>query len=269
MRDIVEYQDYRSYMRDFFEERKRTSDFSWRAFSRLAGFASPSYLRLVCEGKTRLSMVGVSKVVEAMGLTGFRVIYFETLVRLCDEADETKKLKLQEKLREIIKENQVRVVDSDALEYYEKWWNPVIRELAPQMPHAKPLDIAKRFYPEISAADVRNSMNFLVHAGFLKKVEEGVYKQTEKGVVGSSKAFPMAIRGMHYQMGKLAVDAIKELPSTERFANGITMGVSRKTYERITQEMEDFRKKLLSIIADDENCEQVYRMNLQLFPITK
>jgi hypothetical protein len=37
MNPITEYQDYRRYMREFYEERKRVSDFSWREFTKLAG----------------------------------------------------------------------------------------------------------------------------------------------------------------------------------------------------------------------------------------
>ncbi len=70
MKPITEYQDYREYMRDFYEERKRSSLFSWREFSKLAGFTSPNYIQLVCEGKSRLSKTGVEKIATSMELAG-------------------------------------------------------------------------------------------------------------------------------------------------------------------------------------------------------
>ncbi|MBR2095357.1 MAG: TIGR02147 family protein, partial [Fibrobacter sp.] len=76
MKPITEYQDYREYMRDFYEERKRSSLFSWREFSKLAGFTSPNYIQLVCEGKSRLSKTGVEKVATAMELAGSDREYF-------------------------------------------------------------------------------------------------------------------------------------------------------------------------------------------------
>ena len=51
MKSITEYQDYRCYMQDYYDERKRVSSFSWREFARIAGFTSPTYLKLVCEKK--------------------------------------------------------------------------------------------------------------------------------------------------------------------------------------------------------------------------
>lgn len=68
MKPIFEYRDYREYMRDFYEERKRCSAFTWREFAKLAGFSSSGYLKLVCDGKTRLSLAGIPQVASAMNL---------------------------------------------------------------------------------------------------------------------------------------------------------------------------------------------------------
>ena len=67
MKPITDYLDYRCYMQDFYDERKRISAFTWREFARLAGFVSPTYLKLVCEGKTRLKNDGVERTALAMG----------------------------------------------------------------------------------------------------------------------------------------------------------------------------------------------------------
>ena len=92
MRPITEYQDYRKYMRDYYEERKRSSLFSWREFSRLAGFSSPNYLQLVCEGKSRVSKNGIDGVADAMGLEGVDRDYFCAMVHFGDAKNDEKKM---------------------------------------------------------------------------------------------------------------------------------------------------------------------------------
>ena len=92
MKPITEYQDYREYMRDFYEERKRSSLFSWREFSKLARFSSPNYIQLVCEGKSRLSKNGVEKVADAMGLAGADRDYFVAMERFGDAKSDSKKI---------------------------------------------------------------------------------------------------------------------------------------------------------------------------------
>ena len=52
MKPVTEYEDYRIYMKDYYDEKKRVSSFSWREYARASGFTSPTYLKLVCECKT-------------------------------------------------------------------------------------------------------------------------------------------------------------------------------------------------------------------------
>ena len=92
MKPIVEYSDFRMYMRDFYEERKRCSAFSWREFSKIAGFTSPSYMKVVCDGKSKLSRIGVERTGAAMGLSGFEMDYFRAMVVFGQaESDEKRK----------------------------------------------------------------------------------------------------------------------------------------------------------------------------------
>ena len=142
------------YMRDFYEERKRSSLFSWRDFSKLAGFSSPNFMQLVCEGKSRLSKTGVEKVADAMGLAGADRDYFFAMERFGDARSDSMKLQAFNEMQKIAKENRLRVVDAEAFKYFESWVNPVLRELAPIMPGAKPLELARQCYPVVSAAEV-------------------------------------------------------------------------------------------------------------------
>ena len=269
MRPITEYQDYRRFMGDYYEERKRTSVFSWREFAREAGFASPSYLKLVCEGKSSLSRVKMGQVAVAMRLAGYEVRYFEAMVNFGNaKNDEARKRYLGE-MMDIARDHEVRVVDKDVFEYYDGWKNQVVRELAPMMPGAMPNEIASACNQEISAQQVRDSLGFLTKAGFLKKQGENVYEQTEKAVVGSKEGLKLAIRSMHREMGKLAVDSIEKFSAEERNVSGVTLGVNREAYERIVRELDACRKKVIAIAAEYSDLDQVYRLNLQLFPLSK
>ena len=255
-------------MRDFYEDRKRCSAFSWREFSKKAGFSSPSYMKVVCDGKSKLSRIGVERTGEAMGLVGFEMDYFRAMVEFGQAETESKKKSAYENMLAIAKVHKVRVMEGDLFEFYDSWQNPVVRELAPLMPGATPGEIAKQCYPEISAAEVQQSLNFLTKAGLLKKNNDGVLVQSETSVKGTPDATRLALRGMHRMMSKLATPAI-DLPVEERHFSGITMGLSRESYNKIENLLDEFRRKIVAIAAEDKNIEQVYRLNLQLFPLTK
>jgi uncharacterized protein (TIGR02147 family) len=269
MKSITEYRDYRKFMQDFYDERKRTGAFSWREFSKLAGFASPTYLKLVCEGKSGLSKVKMKQVSKAMGLTGYEEEYFSLLVVLAKATKDADKKDALLKMEKIAAEHKVRVVDSDVFQYYESWKYPVIRELAPMMPGKRPLEMAKTCHQVISAEQVRDSLAFLVQTGFLKREAEHTYVQTEKTVIGTKESLPIAVRGMHKEMASLARTAIDKFPIEERHFTGATLGLCEEAYARISQELDAFVRKVANIAAEYENINQVYRLNLQLFHLTK
>ena len=98
MKPITEYQDYRKYMLDYFDWRKRSSAFSWCKFSKQAGFASPSYLKLVCDGKGVLSRVGVPQVAHAMDLCDYECEYFKCMVDFTNVTDNGRKKEVFRKM---------------------------------------------------------------------------------------------------------------------------------------------------------------------------
>ncbi|WP_295861284.1 TIGR02147 family protein [uncultured Fibrobacter sp.] len=268
MKPIIDYIDFRQYMLDYYEDRKRRSAFSWREFSKITGFSSSSYMKVVCDGKSKLSRLGVERVADAMGLTGFEKEFFRAMVKYGQAEDEGAKKSAYESMLAIAKDHKVRVLQGDLFEFYDSWRNPVIRELAPLMPGATPGEIAKKCYPEVSAAEVRQSLDFLSRTGLLKKSIDGQLEQAETSVTGTPDATRLALRGMHRQMSKLATPAL-DLPREERNFSGVTMGISKDTYERIVKELDECRRKVIAIASEDKNIDQVYRLNLQLFPLTR
>ena len=268
MKPITEYQDYRQYMRDFYAERKRCSYFTWRKFASLAGFASSAYLKLVSDGKTTLSKPGIAKVARAMGLEGFDFTYFALLVKFGNAKNDDEKEAALSELEREARMNKIRIVDADAFRYYETPACLIIRELAPLMPRASYGEIAAKIRHGVTAAEVREILQFLVKAKLLQKNDDGTYEQTQKTVRGSKETIPLAIRTMNRKMTELAVRSIIKDSTEERNFSGITMGIDKPTYDRITQEIDAFRKKIVDIANECQTIDQVYQMNLQIFPLT-
>ena len=269
MKPIVEYKDYRQYMREFYEERKRSSYFTWREFASLSGFVSPTYLKLVCDGKTRLSKPGVAKVARAMGLEGFDYTYFALLVKFGNAKNEAEKESALQELEREARMNKIRIVDADAIRYYESPMYPIVRELAPLMPAATFGEMASKIKTAATAVDVREVLQFLVRADLLRRREDGSYEQTQKAVKGSKEAIPFAIRGMNRKMAELAVDSIAGDSADKRHFSSVTMGIDGPTYERISREVDDFRKRIVSMANECQKIDQVYQLNLQVFPLTE
>ena len=270
MKDVLEYTNYRQYIADYYAEKKAKSAFTWQVLTRAAGFSSPVYLKYVSEGRFNLSEDAAARVASAMGLENYELDYFCEMVKFDHAKKDEEKKAIFNKMLAIADIHKVRIIEGDSFRYFESWKNPVLRELAPAMPGAKPLALAKACRPEVTAAEVSDSLNFLLKSNFLQKDENGNYVQTEKSITtGPMDVTPLAVRGMHRQMGEFALDAIEGVSQDERHFSGLTLGVTRSAYDEIVQEIAAFRKKIIAIATRNDETDEVYRLNVQFFPMTK
>ena len=269
MNSILQYQDYRCFLQDYYDWKKRTSVFSWRDFSRMAGFTSPVFLKQVCEGKANLGKKATVKVADAFGFVGIEREYFFNMVQYAQAKTDEKRRYAFAEMESIASANRVAHVGTDAYKYYDSWVHPVVRELAPAMPGAMPKEIAQKCLHELSAKEVKDSIDFQVEAGLLKKTGPGVYEQTDKLLAGDTQSMALAVRSMNRQMALFAAETLDSVPADERFVSGITMGVSDDAFGKIVEALRKCREQVQSIIFNDDKVERVLRLNLQLFPLTE
>lgn len=269
MKDVLEYANYRQYIADYYAEKKAKSAFTWPEFAQAAGFSSPVYLKYVSEGRFNLSDAAVERVAKAMHLADYEQEYFAEMVKFDHAKKDADKKAIFKKMLSIAEAHKTKILEGDAFRFFEDWKNPVIRELAPSMPGAKPLALAHACRPEITAAEISNTLKFLLKAGLLKKDENGNYVQTEKSVTtGDMDVTPVAVRGMHRQMGEFALEAIEGVAQDKRHFSGITLGITHDAYEEIVEEIAECRKRIIAIATKNAATDEVYRLNMQLFPMT-
>jgi len=160
-------------------------------------------------------------------------------------------------------------VNADAFDYYESAVNSIVRELAPLMPGALPKDIAQKIKHDFTAQEIRVALKLLVKLNFLKLKDENVYEQTDKVITGSGEALKLALRSMNAQMIDLAREAIDKIDPSERNISGVTVGVNDDALKRITDAVMNCRKQVVAIASECDKIDQVYRLNLQLFPLSE
>jgi uncharacterized protein (TIGR02147 family) len=255
-------------MRDAFAEKKASSRFSWREFAKRAGYSSPVFLKLVSEKKSSLTAEGIERVGLALGLTVKEQAFFRLLVQFTHENSNEKKQKLFKEMRSIALLCKSAVLEANQYDYYKEWHHSVIRELAPNV--SSESEIASLLVPKISLSTVKASLALLVKLGLLKKDSNGKYIQTEKHLTTGDSISSMAVRRHHENMGNLAVAALESIPKESRDISGITMGLSEAGFEALKAELASFRRKVKEIVEKSANGEEaVYRLNLQLFPMSK
>lgn len=267
MKPVMHYTDFRLFLQDFYAERKPYG-FSYREFSRLAGYSSPVFMKLVMEGKANLSEAGTERVAHATGLIGKDVEYFRALVAMNQSKDASQKKAKFKVLREIAKSNKIKIVGEEQYDYYESWLSPVLREALPQMPSAKIPEIADKLTFKKSSTEIRKAIHILTEAGFLTQ-KDNRFTQTDRQISTGNLEIPsLAVRDMHRQMGELAVQSLDAVPVQERDISGLTLGIPESALTRIRNEIADFRRRITNIATESATTDRVYRLNIQFFPLT-
>jgi len=270
MKSVFAYNDYREFLRDFFQERKKLDkSFSWRKFSASAGYSSPVFLKLVIENKSNLSEAGTERVADAVWLSGREKKYFRVLVRFNQAKNDSLKHTLYKELRNFVSPQDVHVLNQNQYDYYKEWYHAAIRERLTQVENQSDYQaIGQSLCPQVSAAKVQKSVELLKKLGLVEQ-KEGRYIQSDAKISTGPEVLSMAVRNMHQQMAALATDAVQNIPREERDISGLTLGVSQEGFQKLTRELALFRERVTQIVEEDKTSDMVYRLNLQLFPLSR
>jgi uncharacterized protein (TIGR02147 family) len=270
MQRIEFYDDFRKFLKDYYnEKKKRFPYFSYRYFCKKAGLTSPSHFLEIIEGRRKLTSKMLDSFIKGMALTDSDARYFAALVSFNQSKNSIEKQHLLAQLRGLKRKVKQALVSTDHYEYYSNWHNVVIRELACIMDWKDDYDLlSKSVVPPIKKNDAKESIEFLLQAGFIEKRNDGCYYQREPAITSGSEVCSLGIRAYNTFMAERAQRAIEEFPPTERDIQTLTIGISKEGYRLIKQEMQDFLSRVVRIVDEDKTVEQVYNVNVHLFPMS-
>lgn len=268
--DIYGYLDYRAYLRDAYEYRKRTQPgFSYRAFARHAGMRSPNFLKLVIDGNRNLSMKSAEQFAQALELSPNETSFFIDLVGFDQANSSIEKNHFLERIGSYRKHQKVKRLERSAFAYLSHWYYPAIRELAACAAFSEdPEWIANRLFPKISVSQAREALQVLLELGLLIREEDGRLVQGNPCVSTGNEMRSLAIGNFHRQMIERASAAIEDVPQREREISGVTVALNRQRFETLKKRIHELRAEILQLAEDDSAADRVVQFNFQAFPLT-
>lgn len=270
MKSLFTYIDFRRYLLDFYQEKKRTGrHFSYRYFALKAGFTSPVFLKLVIEGKRNLSRTMIPRFCTALGLTPKQTCFFEHLVLFNQAKTSIEKQEHYAVMVSMIGKVAERQVEVDQYGYFSHWYIPVIRELICSSCFKGDWEaLAAMCLPPIKPKAARVSVELLLRLKLVEQNPDGTYRHTSAALHGSVEIAALSLRSFNRQMVERALNAIDTLPVNQRHASGVTAGISAQTYHVIEAEIEAFKDRIIAIANNDGHTECVCQLNVQLFPLS-
>ena len=271
MDHLFAYLDYRAYLRDYFAFKKSGNPhFSLKVFADKAGFKARDYILRVMNNERNLSRSAAYMLSQAMQLSEKEAGYFENLVSFNQARTMKEKNCYFRRLQEVQRYGAYRQLREDQYSYLSQWYHSVIRSLLPVIDFGDDFrKLANFLDPPISESQARKSVEMLLEFGLLRKNDDGTYEADTPAVSTGHEIRSVALAQFHKVMAELSSRSIDQHQSSEREITGLTMSVSESAFNSIKTEMDEFRKRIMGIAANDSGEERVYQLNVHLFPVTK
>ena len=146
----------------------------------------------------------------------------------------------------------------------------MVRELAARADFAAdPRWIKAQIRPTISVAQARAALGTLLKLGLLVHDEAtGRLVRGEPTLTTGHEVRSVAVRAYHRQMIEQAALALEAVPPESRDISALTVCVRASSIGELKQRVHRFREEMLDLCDREESPEQVYQLNIQLFPLT-
>lgn len=268
VRHISEYLDYRVYLRDFYESGKDCSTtMSYRNIALKVGM-DVSYLAKVLAGQRHIPIAKVDAFVKLCKFNDKDAEVFKVLVDFSRAKRESEARVHFERLL------RLQGLDSKCLDplqytFYSRWHFTAIRALLGIKDWGEQLEeMGKALDPEISPAQVKTAVETLLRLGLIKK-DKAMYTPSDQHITTGAKVTSVAIRDFQKEMVSLAIRSIDHHDKAYRDMSTITLAMNRNALEDIRLLIAECRQSICRRVAEDQDANCIYQLNVQLFPLTK
>ena len=267
--NIYNFSDYRDFLKDRYRQLKAADPiFSFRHFSKQAGFGSPNYLKLVMDGKRNLSMEAIGKFAKGLRLDNHESEFFRYMVEFNQCEHPSKKKVFEAKLLYLRELFKVKTLIPELYDYYHEWYHAAIREMVKKGPVKNdPAQIGQNLVPAITEEEASGSIELLKKLGFVGQTNDGTLVSKDSGQVDESSV--ALAQKIHYeQMAELAAQSLyTQGPETQDFES-ITLSLPADKVGELRAKVRELVDALNA--ANTRNpADAVFQLNVQFFALTK
>ncbi len=268
---VFNYKDYRVFLQDWVHKAKFSPHgFSYRRFSKKAGFQSSNFLMLVIQGKRNLTEESLTKCATGLDFNKQEEEFFRSLVFLNQAHTPDQKHSYLTQMLKSKKLRQMKQIERQQYEYYSTWYHPVVRELVVAKDcNGSPEEISKRISPEVTPAQVAKSIALLESLKKKKKTESGTWRQTNPIISAAHEMRTVIIHNYHKNLLDLTKARMDEVPETQQTVYTMTLGIKRSRLTQLQTKVKEFQEEVFRLVSEDTSPEDVVLLNVQMYPVTK
>ncbi len=267
MPQLPNYLDYRVFLKDYYEARKKSdSYFSYRYMARKLELDAGYIVKLLQE-KVHIAEKSIPAICKLCKLSSRDSKYFETLVAFNKSKQQEQSRLLFEKLLSF-KEVGAKTLRREQYEYYQKWYYTAIRAYIGCGTFTGDfVGLAKALSPAITVKQAEKAVMLLIRLGLVKKTKNS-FNVTERFITTGKHWHSLAVRTFQEEVIELARQSLQRHDKALRDISTVTVSIAPDDLPEIRDRIRDFRSSILKLAGDTEAADRVYQLNVQFFPLT-
>ena len=270
---ITEYLSGMDYLKALFQKMKEQwPNYTHHDFSAGLGFArANNMIRLIVSGKRNLSPKQATKIANALDLHGTERRYWTAMAQYNAARTVSEREALFRLMVNYKSQSQPSELDADQVRYFSEWFHPVIREILPLAGiDGDPEAIKARLAFPLRLDEIKDSLKLLENMGaIVRDPETSRYRRTEARIATDSEVDSLAIVRFHQKMIEIGRESITRVQEDLRSINAVTVSIPRSAVPIIKGKIQELVAAVMALEDGGSAAEDVYQMNIQLFPFTK
>ncbi len=274
------YLDYRLYLKDYYEYRVKTDKgrrpYSYAVFSAAADIKSPSYLKLIIEGKRNLSLDMAEKFARALQFNKQETEEFVKLVLFSQAQDAVERNRHFVDLVNIrlLKKMQKGEIAKESWEKLPNWLSWILYSLVDLKDiKYEPKALIKILGPIATEEQLAQAISNLFSTGILRQNEVTGEIIKARELISNSQDVPVElVRKLQMDLLYLGLESLFKENPVDREVGALTLALTEEEFNQIKFEIRQLKKRIAKdIVAKRVSTrgDRLYQFNLQFFPISK
>ena len=267
MLNIDEISDYRDLLKNYFAERKlEFSLYSYKMMGQKLGLETSQMYR-VLNKELHLPNRSIPLAKDLLGLKGRSGELFEILVAASKTKSPAKKDKLYE-MALALKDVKMRSVNTTELQFFSKWWIPVVRTLIEMNGGVAVVSqMVKQIRPAVSREQVEFAIDVLKELKLITPLASERYAVSRANFTSSGTAKVTAIRSYQNQLLALAQNALATIEPAERNISSLLVGVDEDCLSDLKEMTLEFRRQVQKRVEEVQKPSRIMQFVFALYPV--
>ncbi|MBI3541777.1 MAG: TIGR02147 family protein [Deltaproteobacteria bacterium] len=268
---VQSFTDYRTFLVAHAQHMKaHKPGWSYGSWARTLGLKNTSSITKILQGTRNPGKQITEQLIHYFRLEHDDADYFRDLIELGKRRHDPRlSVLLMERMSKSHPNGAVRIFDDKSFSVISNWYHLALRELARTGSFLEDADwISKKMRFKVSPREAQQALETLQTLGLLKRDPQGKLVVAENSINTTNDVAGEAIKRYHEQMLDNAKESVRTVGVESRELQAASLVMRKADLPRAKEMIREFRKKFARAF-EVEGADDVYQIQVQLFPLTK